>query len=77
MHGLLPYTEEMALDACQSVFHSNQYWPSAAVPNLSVCVCVCVCVCVHVCVCQSLVSYRDRIEEKRGQMKSEVMIIAH
>lgn len=42
--------------------------PTAAVPLP---------VSVPVSMCQSLVSYRDRTEERRGQMKSEVVIIAH
>lgn len=32
---------------------------------------------VPVCMCQSLVSYRDRIKKRRGQIKSEVTIITH
>lgn len=70
MHGLLPCTEEMALDACQSVFHSNQYWPTAAVPNLSVCVCLY----VHVCMCvpkPCQLEGQNRGEERSDEIRGD------
>lgn len=41
MCGLLPCAEEMALDACQSVFHSNQYRAYCCSPPACQCARVC------------------------------------
>lgn len=71
MHGLLPCTEEMALDACQSVFHSNQYWPTAAVPSLSVCLCMCMCMCVSVSMCVYVCVCEPKPCQLEGQNRGE------
>lgn len=70
MCGLLPCAEEMALDACQSVFHSNQYRAYCCSPP------ACQCACVYVpkpCQLQGQNRGEERSDEIRGDDNSTLI----